>query len=841
MHIRAQNAALIVRRLATADFVLFEVFEVLPLISAVMNAKGRLLCSYPGPAIQIPADHFTDKYFLRELASFLVQMDIDRLDYTSNMYDGAHPRHISELLVGILRGCGRPAVVDRITKRIGDEVLLDTSNRQSHGKPWRRSPLWIILRVALQSSLHSSNLYKPFVLLFHTHLLRSCVQQDFPSVLLYIMRAKMARRLSKLGADVSDHVHQFVHDSARETETLLSKRWIEFQGIEAMPSTLQLKGLNFVADSNISLTKSYPYFADVLLSTPQGFNQQRPTPSYRPRLYNEHDFSQFMNGVLENSIAEDPHIAVADFELSVEVHLDAWVAASTNNDNSLDIIASCIEQYCSGAKDLSKNNPEDNSMMILTIMDLWVALDRLAIQACPLLKRHSPEIPSNFLHCLLLHRSAALKRALHIEEYLCRRHREALEATSVFSNEVDDSCFALKYFRTSKSHQRLYHEITTHARKEQAEKRAKLRSLNKKSRSILRQASKMGHEQSKDKFGRETHSASCKRCELEYQVKTLTISVHEWLLPPSRMHAQLVVFELFPPRAFSIWRDITYMILRDIGQPRQLTQSFNEPTSGDVLDSFSPLRHWTAERRPNFRVTICSIKGPSSSKATENMVGVPAKESSIFVDNELSFMLFDLKHRSWVMKSPLSQFSTTELCNPPIPTSSPYRHAHQFVCNTQHTPNSIIAVQANCPDEINLHEFISFSGLRSGPRLQWLNIARELASPYLSFSREEVHTLITQAAWQLGPLSDGIREWHVDLSISNFGNVLLRELEVLLEKTRANWQEEVTIRTIGMSNVSDHHSCLICFQLSFAAASWPRQQTWIFLNGRACCCVRPEL
>src|SRR5579863_8325433 len=135
MHIRAQNAALIVRRLATADLVQFEVFEALPLARAVMEAEGKLLCSYPGPALQIPVDVFRDECFLRELSSFLVQMDIDRLDPTPttssanhNIYDGAHPRYISELLVGILRGYGQPAVVDRITKRIGDEVLLNTKD-----------------------------------------------------------------------------------------------------------------------------------------------------------------------------------------------------------------------------------------------------------------------------------------------------------------------------------------------------------------------------------------------------------------------------------------------------------------------------------------------------------------------------------------------------------------------------------------------------------------------------------------------------------------------------------------------------------------------------------------
>jgi len=54
MHIRAQNAALIVRRLATTDFVQFEIFEVAPRVTAVMTAEGKLLCTYPDQPSRCP-------------------------------------------------------------------------------------------------------------------------------------------------------------------------------------------------------------------------------------------------------------------------------------------------------------------------------------------------------------------------------------------------------------------------------------------------------------------------------------------------------------------------------------------------------------------------------------------------------------------------------------------------------------------------------------------------------------------------------------------------------------------------------------------------------------------
>jgi hypothetical protein len=210
------------------------------------------------------------------------------------------------------------------------------------------------------------------------------------------------------------------------------------------------------------------------------------------------------------------------------------------------------------------------------------------------------------------------------------------------------------------------------------------------------------------------------------------------------------------------------------------------------LNSFSELQGWAAPHDQYIRLTIAS----DTDSLSDKMVVIPAEESSVLIDNELSFGLYDCKDGLWVVE-PFHAPSASKLCDPPVAKSSPYGHLHHFVCGTEHTPNDIIAAQADCPDEINLHEFVAFSALRSGPRLQWLNLSRELASPFLSFRREEVHTLITQVAWQLGPLADGVREWHLDLSISNFGNVLLQELECLLENIRANWLEEVTARTIG--------------------------------------------
>ncbi|KAH9017600.1 hypothetical protein EDB84DRAFT_1276503 [Lactarius hengduanensis] len=799
MNVRAQNAAVLIRVLV--DHVQFEMFEVSPQASVVTSTNRKLLCSYPGPAVQVSPEVFSNACFLQELASFLVQMDADMLDSTATtvkagstvreVRESAHPRYITELLVGVLRGFGQPASVDRITKRVGDEVLWKDAY-----KPWRRSPLWLVIRVALQTSL-DSNMYKSFMLVFHAYILNICTQRGFPSQTLYVMRVKMARRLSKLGPAVSNDVYQAVYYAARNAETLLQKRWSGFQKSQSVSLAWHPEALDVVGDAVITLNKSRPYLMKVLHSTFPAHSSKSFIPSHRPRLENTSDFSCFSGGqliLIAAAVAEDKRTALADFELSVERYLDDWVDASLHDDNAPDVIASCVEQYFDVAKDIYGADPEDNSVMILTIMDLWTALDKLTTQQCPLLTSYSPEIPQDFLHPLLLHRSGSLRRAMLIEEYILQRHQGSSCTTSIFSDKDTESSFAVQYFRTSQRLQQLKIEIAQNAWEERNRKRAELDALNGQWQTLKDEASEMDHTYLENVSGGITHrNKQCQKCQIDKRANKLKIDVHEWPLPQATAQAQLVVFELAPPRAFSAWREITSKILLDIGT----TNTFDNADQPKLLlDAYSGLNHW-AVRHTYHRITIGSTTKSFCDQTHYKKVQIPADDSGVLLNNGLSFKLYDRKAKSWAAR-PFLGSTIANFCTPSIPVSSPYDKVHSFICGTRHTSNEVIAGQADCPPELTPHEYLAFSGLRSGPRLQWLNIARELPSPSLSFRREEVHTLITQAAWHLGPLSDGVREWHTDLGISSFGWTLLPELESLLERIEANWLEEVTVRTIAL-------------------------------------------
>jgi hypothetical protein len=80
-----------------------------------------------------------------------------------------------------------------------------------------------------------------------------------------------------------------------------------------------------------------------------------------------------------------------------------------------------------------------------------------------------------------------------------------------------------------------------------------------------------------------------------------------------------------------------------------------------------------------------------------------------------------------------------------------------------------------------------------------MNILRELEAESLTLRNEEVYTLLTQAAWQLGPSADDAsgREWHEELKSREFRTRLYEVCRSILYNVQANWREIVTVRGLG--------------------------------------------
>ncbi|KAN0092683.1 hypothetical protein V8E55_003467 [Tylopilus felleus] len=791
--IRAQNAAVIVRK--QDNFTIFESFEVSPKAEDVMTTPGKLICSYPGLAIEIPNAVFENKSFLSELANFLVRMNVDILDAAPTSgkakstvietRDTTHPYYITELLTGILRGVGRPAEIVRITKRVGDDVVWNNSRL-----PWRRSSLWLLIRVAIQTSLDRSSvghdMYKQFMPFFMSRLANDKISADLPNDLLQSMSAKISRRLRKLRSSAPDWLSGTALETCTSLRSILEERWNQVQAAQRKSPLWTPSKLNLPRDIELSLSRSGDYLRNSLtnqtistLDTP--FNPQHCT---RGSL---EDFLSSGGAFFEKVYRVEPHVALYDVERAVEQGIDAWVDRVTHTANACEGLEILADKYSTSALKTYADNPELLSVMLLTTIELWVALDKIAIKEIPMLADYSPEVPTSLLEHLLISRTGNLRRLQHAHQYLSRRHSQSSTGWSVFSSSITADSFAV-FYRNSKHLQCVKARIEKAARRDVSAKVAELEKANARHAKLMQTAARLDHEFTINWHGSTYHAGNCEKCSIERQYKKMKIAVHEWPLPASQLHAEAAVFELDCPVSFNMWRTTTFHLLVDLCSP-----SVGRKKPYIQLSNYAALQSYLV-RHPRSRITLSSDTKPFV-VTHYGKTSIPTTQGVVCVKNGLAFYGFD-SHAGIPVSGisgpfDIQQYGTYRLQN------GPYRNLQKYVDTTSHSSNEVLANQVDCHKDISIHEYISFAHLRSGDLLQWLNILRELHGRSLSFSRHEVHFLLAQAASQAGPLDDTEWKWHQELQQPDFCHTLLGELMSLVRDVEANWQEGATMDTIS--------------------------------------------
>ncbi|KAG1849516.1 hypothetical protein F4604DRAFT_1971218 [Suillus subluteus] len=798
--IRAQNAAVVMRKLESET--IFESFEVSPDSTAVMAAKGKLICSYPGPAITVPDTNIDNATFAAELANFLVHMDEDVLDAAATRTkakstvleerDTTHPRYITELLTGILRGLGSIADVPRIRKRIGDDVLWDSAKL-----PWRRSPLWLVIRVALQTTLERSALgrttYKSFMLFFMARIMTIALDHDLSNDILHFMSAKIARRLFKLGSSASPELSRMVSKVTSDVRSVLEERWGSVQNAQRASPLWAPETLRVLRDTHLSLNTSREYIRQAL----QNQHSSPKKTSFNPSHHTRGKIDNFLDAEASFLVAAhsaEPSLALADFETAISSGIDDWVARVPfqSTDSACVSIEACASAYSSRALKAYKGNPENLSIMLLTLFELWVAMDKIVVGQIPLLAEYSPEIPLTLWECLLIRKASGLDRLKKLHAYLKARHCQASRRLSAFSFTNDHKSFAAQYFSQSSKLQILKVRIEVDGQKQREKKLTELRTLNKRYGDLETRAASLAHEYTVNSRGREQHKKKrCQKCRVETEMQSMTITVHEWPLPERKQEAIAVVFELACPTAFDMWRSMTFHVFVDICAPGKISSTHPFMT----LPKYDALRQYRT-CHPRQRLTLASEAKPFS-KCHYSNTRIPTQETKVCVNNGLQFRPFDTTTDTWAADA-LLRCDATKLCTFLLPKGS-YDGLQRYLAGTSHPSNEVIANQADCHKDMTIHEFIAFGSLRSGPRLQWMNVLRELRARTLNFRREEVHVLLAQAVSQVGPFSsdDGLI-WHEELNSVPFLGALLGELEDLMANVEGNWLEAITIDTIIM-------------------------------------------
>ena len=103
--------------------------------------------------------------------------------------------------------------------------------------PWRRSPIWLLLRVSLQlncaqltgSVQRGNRLYKQAMLFFMSSIIKVSEPLCLRTELLHVMRAKLSWRLRKLGDEIDGPILEPIRAVINNNASIMSKRWVAIQ------------------------------------------------------------------------------------------------------------------------------------------------------------------------------------------------------------------------------------------------------------------------------------------------------------------------------------------------------------------------------------------------------------------------------------------------------------------------------------------------------------------------------------------------------------------------------------------------------------------------------------
>ena len=380
---------------------------------------------------------FHDQDFQSELAETLLSRD--RIaKHHSRSEDGVT---YTKLLTNLLRGVGRSTEIPCITKH--------TRSRAGFG-PWQRSLLWLLIKVAIQTSLDRGGFgrayYKASMLRFMCYLAKASIDANLHGHLLYAISSKILRRLRKIGASGPDWLYDMVletNDSLQETLKAGRKRP---PPVSWKPSRLDLDG-----DTQLSLLGSLKYIRDSLANL-----DSKPLGSpFCPKHFSRGSLNDFLssNGTFfEEAYRVNPYVTLYDVEQTVEQGIDDWVACVTDVDEACVQLGILMDKYLSGSRRTYTNNPEHISIMLLTVIELWVALDKLVVTTIPMLANYSPEVPTKLLHRPLLRKTTDFHHLRRAYQYLSARHSQFLPGNSIFSVEFSKKMFPVHYDVNSPYH-----------------------------------------------------------------------------------------------------------------------------------------------------------------------------------------------------------------------------------------------------------------------------------------------------------------------------------------------------------------------------------------------------
>ena len=848
VHVNEQNAGLLIRRGAGYDFksspfllimtdlasshlenqVIFEALEVSAQSEQVLGAADALQWSFPTAAAAIPNNVFADENFQQYLADFLERGSMENIKKfgavtrkaNSSAFeprDTADPALITSLLITILEGIGRLIPVLPTLKRVRDEVRWQESEI-----PWRRSPFWLLLRVGMVRHLEASTtptvantLYKALFCVLQAGLLGQLVGSQSPD-LSHLLLRKLCRRVAKLEKDRILAVSTS-SDASKPYDIVLPRmRPLLFQATQAASTGLRNTWNGYRAKTQRRISKIMCCRAGPALLK-LGLKNSGPYLNMlrrHPLLHNPSASTYVMTPTMLQFLQKYSDLAqTEDQSLAQDGAVD-----SINEKNWTKLILTLAEEvqsYLSKADDeCYEIGTVDRSRMILTVIWLWLLMDRLLCQFVPGFFLHKPVFHPHILDCMTLSSYAGLCRLHQIQSYLAMRHTPLGGngvLTTIFHPPAK-GCFGDRYFQSLESDsepRRLGRAIEKADERSKQEKETEWSDKDAEHQRLMRDiaATTCQYTFTGDLLNPEHNEYTCDKCILTKKAGRIRIERVEKAMPYGIAQAHSVLFELCCPKSYAAYRNATWAVVATLGLPS--VQKTKEAL--ELVDHYYQEVSKQRGRRTTMAGVTLGSRDKSFIQTHYDKVYFPVPFENVCVNNGLRFEYYDLTRKLWPAEH-LDQITFGHHCWLTIPrrtpfariefpdrvqpdqnpsTSSPGVTAMKYLGeNAEITSNEILAGLPRCPQILGVPEFMAFQTILCGSQRLWPTILVELGSSNLNFSSEAVMILTQALSNRTGQPSEGtFHTSNIVFRDDCFCSSLLSQIERRLVSISSNWRE----------------------------------------------------
>jgi hypothetical protein len=228
------------------------------------------------------------------------------------------------------------------------------------------------------------------------------------------------------------------------------------------------------------------------------------------------------------------YTSLAEMELAIESKAHKRSNGKSECEALCMSFARQIEDYMRAVGDAYVDDPEQMSIFILSIFDLWVHMDKCATVVYPLLSDYPPWLKPEKLDVLLLSRLNQMKRLQRIQTYLRQRCRRAKVQTMTIFSDPAPGGFTDRYFSLKEADDlhKLQQKIEEKSLSARDRKRAELEQVNAEYLDLTEKRAASYCDQRRFPDG--THDIRyCNHCFYKRRRWRLKIDVHGDYLPDS--------------------------------------------------------------------------------------------------------------------------------------------------------------------------------------------------------------------------------------------------------------------------------------------------------------------